>query len=299
MLHLTLAANLLNAVGGSPDLTAPGFVPTFPAYLPDGENDFIVGLGPFSPELIDTFCKIERPAEAPDERTRLVQSRKSVPLLGASPIAPGMHYFSIGEFYAEIDRGLCWLSEEQGDALFCGDPGRQVTGDYYYSGGGGIVPVTDLASARAAVSLISEQGEGYRGGIYAESSELAHYYRFQQIKLNQYYLPGDKPDAPTGPGLTVDWKAVYPIKPNAHLSDYPEGSDLAAAAREFNTAYGGLLHLLTRAFNGSPRLLLDAVWDMFRLRDKAARLVHNPINGRDGVHAAPTFEIPGVPRNPA
>ena len=44
MLHLTLAANILNAVGGTPDLTCPGFVPTYPARLPDGENDFTVSL---------------------------------------------------------------------------------------------------------------------------------------------------------------------------------------------------------------------------------------------------------------
>jgi len=36
MLHLTLAANLLNAVGGEPDLSRPGFVARYPAYLPDG-----------------------------------------------------------------------------------------------------------------------------------------------------------------------------------------------------------------------------------------------------------------------
>ena len=42
MLHLTLAANVLNAVGGTPDLTAPDFVPTYPAHLPDGEDDFEV-----------------------------------------------------------------------------------------------------------------------------------------------------------------------------------------------------------------------------------------------------------------
>ena len=49
MLHLTMAANLLNAVGGTPDLTYTGFVPTYPAYLPDGEDDFEVGLAAFSP----------------------------------------------------------------------------------------------------------------------------------------------------------------------------------------------------------------------------------------------------------
>lgn len=65
MLHLTLVANVLNAIGGEPDLTRPGFVPSYPAYLPDGENDFTVDLRPFSPEAVETFCKIERPGQAP------------------------------------------------------------------------------------------------------------------------------------------------------------------------------------------------------------------------------------------
>ena len=32
--------------------------------------------------------------------------------------------------------------------------------EYYYSGGGELIAVTDLESARAAIRLISEQGEG-------------------------------------------------------------------------------------------------------------------------------------------
>ena len=61
MLHLTLAANLMNAIGGTPDLTQKGFVPSYPTYLPNGETDFEVGLGKFSKKTIDTFLNIERP----------------------------------------------------------------------------------------------------------------------------------------------------------------------------------------------------------------------------------------------
>src|SRR4051795_1861325 len=66
MLHLTLTANVLNAVGGSPNLTGADFVPTYPAFLPDGENDFQVDRQRFSREALDTFLKIERPDGAPD-----------------------------------------------------------------------------------------------------------------------------------------------------------------------------------------------------------------------------------------
>src|SRR3954469_7599887 len=55
MLHLTLAANVLNAVGGTPDLTAPDFVASYPAYLPDGEDDFEVNLQAFGHESLQTF----------------------------------------------------------------------------------------------------------------------------------------------------------------------------------------------------------------------------------------------------
>src|ERR1700722_12205684 len=65
MLHLTLAANLLNAVGGTPDLTAADFVPDYPARLPDGETDFEVSRQGFGQECVETFLKIERPREAP------------------------------------------------------------------------------------------------------------------------------------------------------------------------------------------------------------------------------------------
>ena len=52
MLHLTLAANILNAVGGTPDLTVEGFVPEYPAFLPTGETDFQVDLQAFSEDAV-------------------------------------------------------------------------------------------------------------------------------------------------------------------------------------------------------------------------------------------------------
>ena len=86
------------------------------------------------------------------------------------------HFYSIGEFYADIGHGLAALQEKLGaKKLFAGDPARQVTPDYYYSGGGEVIPVTDLASAQAAIRLISEQGEGIGGGIFDYEGEISHY----------------------------------------------------------------------------------------------------------------------------
>ncbi|WP_035851436.1 ferritin-like domain-containing protein [Kitasatospora azatica] len=294
MLHLTLAANVLNAIGGTPDLTRPGFVPSYPAYLPDGEDDFTVDLRPFCPEAVETFCKIERPGKAPSADSRLVRTPDhGRPLLVSSPTAEGMHFYSIGEFYEEIIEGLEQVAAAD-PGLFCGDPARQVGPEYFYSGGGQVITVSDLDSARRALRFIADQGEGLDSGIYDADGELAHYYRFRQLQLGRYYQAGDHPDAPSGPPLTVSWDDVYRLKVSARLADYPAGSELAGAARKFNAEYGAFLALLSRAFNGKPELLQDAVWYMFRLRDGFNRLVRNPLPGSDGLHAAPTFEIPAA-----
>jgi len=298
MLHLSLAANVMNAVGGTPDLTAPDFVPDYPACLPDGEDDFAVDIQSFSAAAVDTFLMIERPAQAPRAELRLVPRGASARhLLAASPTAPGMQYYSIGEFYAEISRGLRYLSDEyarEGRELFTGDRRRQVTPEFFYSGGGEPIVVTGLESALRAVDFIAGQGEGLGGGIYDAGNELAHYYRFEQLKAGRYYQKGDQPGRPTGPALWVDWGNVYPVLKNAGLDDYPTGSELRRVAHEFNETYAGFLRFLTKAFTGQPELLLEAVPQMFRLRDDIRRLIRNPIPGRDGVHAAPTFEMPGV-----
>lgn len=293
MLHLTLAANVLNAIGGTPDLTRPGFVPAYPAYLPDGETDFTVSLQRFCRESMETFLRIERPARAPQAQARMVRRTRT----GAGPL-PGMgrdlHFYSIGEFYQDICGALEVLHAEKsrrGETLFVGDPARQVTPEYYYSGGGDVVPVVDLPSALEALRLIMDQGEGFGGGIFDREGEISHYYRFQQVLLGRYYLKGDKPEQPTGGPVDVDWEAVYPMQTGARLADYPKGSELHAAAREFNSFYYDFLGLLTRAHSGQPELLMKAVGDMFRIKERATALMRNPIPGKVGVNAAPTFEV--------
>jgi hypothetical protein len=299
MLHLTLAANILNAVGGTPDLTQPDFVPSFPAYLPDGETDFQVDLQPLSKAAIETFLKIERPAHAGSAGKPRVVTRKR-PARGALRAArvaddSEEHFYSIGEFYADIGHGLAALQDSLGaKKLFTGDVANQVTPDYYYSGGGEVIPVTDLASAQAAIRLISEQGEGIGGGIYDYEGEISHYYRFQQLILGRFYLKGDKPGHPTGGPVDVDWEAVYPVKTNARLADYPKGSELRAAAAAFNLYYKRFLELLTRAFTGRPDLLIEGVGEMFRIKELACQLMRNPLDGHGHLHAAPTFEMAAV-----
>ncbi|MEW2296166.1 ferritin-like protein [Streptomyces sp. NPDC006743] len=316
MLHLTLVANVMNAVGGTPDLTKPDFVPNYPTRLPCGPDYFEVHLRPFSREALDTFLKIEKPAQADTEEDRFVpmdwaalgltpdgaapppeklaELEESATILGLVPGEPTERFLSIGEFYEEIVRGINHLEDQArkaGKTIFTGDPARQVTPEYFYSGGGDVIKVTGRDSAVAALTLVAEQGEGLHGGIFDSQDEIAHYYRFQQLDKGKYYQKGDEPDKPSGPDLNVDWGAVYPVKPDIKLADLTGDPEILVAAKEFNQSYATFLTSINLAYNGRPDLLLKAVWDMFRIRDGMNRLVRNPLTGHPGANAGPTFEI--------
>ena len=255
----------------------------------------------FSKAAIETFLRIERPASLQGEEARNVRaSRKAAPKHGHGHRLRAAHaqhdaeehFYSIGEFYKAIEQGLDDLHAQMGDRLFSGDPARQITSGYYYSGGGSLIAITDMASAKAALDLIAEQGEGTTDAIFDSEGEIAHYYRFQQLLLGRHYQPGDVAGHPTGAPLAVDWEAAFPVKTNATLADYPEGSEPRAAAEAFNRTYADFLGLLTRALDGQPELFIEAVGGMFRIKELSYQLMRQPMPGMPGVNAAPTFEMP-------
>ena len=280
MLHMTLAANLLNAVGGRPQIDTPRMLLPYPRCLPHSDGSFEVPLARFSPEALDVFLEVERPA-AP----------------GAPP--EGDQYESIGQFYDAIRLGLRELCDHLGEAsVFIGDPARQVTDADVYTGGGHIVTVTDLDSALAALEEIVDQGEGAQlevwdgdfDVLHPEREQVAHYFRFQELKLGRRYQPGDTPQSgPTGETIVVDWDAVLPMRANPRSSDHAPGGPIRAAQEQFNRTYCALLQQLDRAFNGSPEVLMPAIGAMYDPKDLAQALMQMPTE--DGLTTAgPTFE---------
>lgn len=281
MLHLTLAANLLNAVGGRPRLAIPRMLPGYPRLLPHGDRTLEVSLFRFGPEAMETFLKIEQPSAA-----------------GGPPESD--NYETIGQFYDAIRRGLRELSETLGEAnVFCGDQTRQVTDQHFYSGGGRIIAVENLTTALAALEEIVEQGEGAQhvqvwdgdsDVFHPERDQVAHYYRFQELKLGRRYRRGDTPrSGPTGDPISIDWGAVRPMRTNPRTSDHAPGSPIRLAQEAFNHIYGALLQHLEEAFNGSPQTLGAAIGAMYTLKAQALALMEMPTE--DGLATAgPTFE---------
>lgn len=268
MLHMTLVANLLNAVGGTPRVDVPEMLPSYPTYLPHSNRSFEVSLEKFSPAALETFMLIERPG-----------------VHDGQPEDEG--YETIGQFYEAIELALVKLHAELGaDRLFTGDPGRQVTAQLYYGGGGRIIDVSDLDSALLALSEIVDQGEGLlhqevwdgdRTMFHPDRDEVAHYFRFAELAAGARFQRGDTPQSgPSGEPLVVDWEAVHDMRPNPSASDYPEGSEARILLDEFNRSYSGLLHLLDRTYDGSPSLLLAATGLMYGLREQAEELMRLP-----------------------
>jgi hypothetical protein len=281
MLHLALAANLLNAVGGEPKLDTPELLPAYPHPLPHGDKSVEVHLAPFGAEALELFLRIEQPASA-----------------DAPPQSD--EYRTIGQFYAAIEAGFRSLCDKLGeDKVFCGPPERQFD-EFHLSGGGGqVVAVRDLKSALAALAEIIEQGEGAartdvwdgdRDVFHPEREEVAHFYRFQELRLGRRYRTGDTPQSgPTGEEITVDLDGVLPMRHNPRTADYPEGSPIRVAQEEFNQTYCLLLYLLEQSFNGEPSQMKEAVGMMYALRAQALALMKMP-TGDGRTTAGPTFE---------
>jgi ferritin-like protein len=290
MLHMVLAANMLNAIGGEPHVTG-NHVPRYPHELPSGVT---LHLLPFSPEVIDAFMKVENPEHphSPIEADHpLMAGRKHQHHQARSAhTAGGFNPTSIGEFYHEIIRELEAAAVEIGEqALFCGDTSRQVGREYYYAAGGRSILIHDMASARGALNEIVEQGEGDMGSMYDDDGDLAHFYRLKQIKHGHSYLRTDDRGDPTGPPVEVDYASVFPMVANPRGADYTDPA-LQAASAAANRAWSQLLLQIEAAFNGKPEALLPAVHSMFKLRNHALVLLANPMPGYPGRNAGPTFE---------
>lgn len=276
MLHMILASNVLNAIGGEPSINHSRFIPEYPTYLPHSDKSFPVNLEKFSRSTVETFLKIEMPAKpkAPPEPNK---------------------YHTIGQFYEAIEDGLKRLSREKN--IFTGDRDRQIGPEYYYGGGGGVVPVHDLDSALEALKEIVGQGEGvdytifdgdYR--IFGDEIEYAHYFRYNEIYEGRYYTKKDTPKSgPTGKRLPVDYDNVYNMRLNPKMKYYPKGSEIWEKSYEFNRTYMALLDGLHTAFNGKPKQLLTAVVKMYDLKYQAIELMKIPVN-EEGMTAGPSFE---------
>jgi Ferritin-like len=283
MLHMTLASNVLNALGGSPSLDRPGFIPKYPGPLPGGvQSELTVHLAPFSMSQLDTFLQIEEP-EDPIEF-------KSLLAMEALP------EITIGQFYTAILRAI----EILGDGAFVKPPRNQVGPDLMPES----VVVSDVATAKAAITTIIDQGEGTSTSpLEVVGTGFAHYYRYMQIAKGHLLVKNPDPNLPpdqqysyTGAPVPFDANGVYAVPADPSSANYPPGSAQAFANDNFNYTYTSLLATLHAMFNGANTQdqFNRALGLMMSLKSQAKGMMSGVPN--PALFIGPSFEY--LPVNP-
>ena len=150
-------------------------------------------------------------------------------------------YNTLGQFYAAIAQGIEYLDGEGGLWDDSRADLQYVRGYWNEDGGGEEFPVTDLDSARKAITTIVEQGEGAGGTpdvpIYPDDPtpgdvELSHYARFKAI------ADGIEPI-----------EQVWPLPTNPKTSDFQD--DVKELATFFNAAYCFVLCMIDALYETS------------------------------------------------
>lgn len=278
MVHMGLACNVLNAIGGTPVVASPSVVPTYPGPLPydigtEGGQPFIVSLLPFSPEAMDQAIHIEEPEDP------LVFS-------AAATRDAGPTFQTIGQFYGALDKALARLPD---DSWFT-PPRNQLTDHPFFVGE--LFPVSGYETASQAIHRIVSEGEGTTRSPLDFEGEVAHYYRFEEIRRDQVL----QKDASTprgfswGEPLGVDWSAVVPAIADPAEHDFSGDPQAQAAQDACDAAFTTVLQEIDRAVNGEAGRLGEAVRAMFDLRLAARTALATPLAGSD-LAAGPAFRF--------
>jgi hypothetical protein len=288
MFHLTLASNLLSAVGIAAHLVRPN-MPHPAHHYPPGVT---VALLPFSEAALRHFMFLERPEGMTLADTEIFEATKdAVAHLDPDAIAPVLQPFAtVGHLYRSIEQGFRRLVEKWGEQrVFVGPARAQALPEHFQWKE--LVAVTDLASAVRAIETIVEQGEGPRGDWKA-----AHFGRFKSVFDEYMALKAEDPAfEPARPVLAA---TVWP----SEAANVPRFTDPATArvADLFNVGYEVLLQVLSRFFNNIDETeaeratLADvAVGLMFDVIGPLGRYLTELPAGPDypGRSAGPSFEL--------
>lgn len=276
MIHMCLACNIMNALGGTPGIQPP----VYPGPLPgDVGGGLILHLLPFGEAAMEQGMAIEEP---------------SVPIDPPQARAAAEEGITIGEYYERLDQALAALPASAWTA-----DRNQITDSQYFQGE--LFAVNNYADAHRAISNIVSEGEGTPvsprnpGSPLDFQNFLAHYYRFWEVQRNRVLQKDPNPVGYAWGGpLGVDWQAVYPAIPDPELHDFSNDSAAAQEAQAAcDAAYSAMVDALTAAFRGDPSGLGRGVRAMFDLRMAAIRALSTPL--ADGVSVAgPAFRYVGT-----
>ena len=237
MLHWAQVNNLLTAVGSAPYVSRP--------HLPHQAKGYprgvVLALVPFGEPALRHFLYLERPEGMEMEDAAEFEARgPALPMMSKTDLLPAAQEFStVGHLYRSIEAGLVGLAESLGEeGLFIGPSRAQATADTF--GWPELRPVTDLASARAAIESIVQQGEGARGDW-----SNAHYGRF--IAVFDEYMAAREADPsfePAWPCVAAGVRPVEGLEPEVWITD----PVTALVTDLFDAVYDLILQVIVRYF---------------------------------------------------
>ena len=161
MYHFALVGNMLSAIGGTPKIANPGFLPTYPTHKLPGDiyQELPVDLQPLSNEQLEVFMQIEKPEFPPVEVAAL-----------RAAAAPA----TIGEFYTALSDAFQKLSPNINQNAYAIEWPPDV------------FRIKSVGDAREAIDkTIKGEGEGAPGDPDqpGNPNQLAHYYVFKEISI--------------------------------------------------------------------------------------------------------------------
>lgn len=272
MSHLTMVANIISAIGGTPHFARQNF-PIAAGYHPSG---IVVKLAPFNMASLNHFIFLERPdglhiADGEGFEPAAKYARSQFP----GRIMPNAQdYDTVGQLYEAIANGLRSLNEKLGeDALFAADPVRQLGADV--TNLPNVARVKCLKTALEAIDIIITQGEGA-----LESEEKSHYQRFCDVRDEYLALLDERPDfIPARPAATNPLMRTPIVGTDKVWISASPAAELLDIA---NAAYNMMLRLLLQSYAdtrgvGVQRAMADAATDlMYTIAPLASELTRLP-----------------------
>lgn len=273
MQHMTIAANLLIAIGGKPEINTKNFIPVYPGPLPMNVGDLRVGIEAFSIPLVNNVFKIIEEPEHP------------IPVT-TSFVAETEQFSTIGQFYDAVKDQITNLGQ---DIFVQKQAPPQVLVSAYFPPNV-LFPITSPNDANRAIDIIKTQGEGTSSDPFDTPGEPAHFYRFGEIAAGKTLIKTSTGFSYGGDPIPFDPSGVFLLRSNCKIADYPVGSQARTRITQFASNYFSLLNALHAAFNGQPDKLDAAVGLMYDLRTSAASLMTTPDPTSPDVNVGPSFE---------
>jgi hypothetical protein len=268
MVHMAIAANMLAALGGSPQIK--NIQIAFPVTgLPGGaEPDLRVGLAQYSKPQLESFLRIETPQS-------LLRGHRDE------------EYPTIARLYKSIRDAIVANADAVRAAVQAGGPANQVGDDIGFTTITYQPEVDPVDTLCAAVDEILEQGEGASAGSLitttAFESEESHYAKFAQLYYGAHYQDPVPPvelspatEALYFKGRAIGWPEVVntlavPTDDYAKLLALdPNAAAVTKDLEAFDNAFSSILSSLDGAWNGPSavawKTLGAAVHSMVDLR---------------------------------